>query len=193
MTHQVAAHIHVSDPPQADNYWTEERITILVQMREQGVQRGAIADAINKQTGSMFTRSAICGKIDRLFPAAKPVKTPEERAATRKAQRLRDAEKKRARREAEKKAAGQAYKPRQTVIQPELVVVETKPEDFPEARIHGINALEPHRCRFECSGDDFNPAAPVFCGLPTFGKSSYCASHHRICVAPPKVFGSAAA
>lgn len=196
MSHDVAAHAYESDPPPIiDNDWTEERVTLLVQMREQGVQRGAIADAINKQTGSSFTRSAICGKIDRIFPAAKPVKTPEERAATRKAQRERDRLKKRAKRATERKAAGLAPKSQQRAIQPVLVVVEARPDDFPEARIHGIDALEPNSCRFECSGDDFNPAAPVFCGLPILANSklSYCAGHHRICVAPPKVFGGVAA
>lgn len=190
MTHQVAVHTHDPDPPPLiDNDWTDERVAILVRMREEGVKRGAIADAINKETGSRFTRSAICGKIDRLFPAAKPVKTPEERAATLKERRERGAAKKRAKRAAEREAAGRAPKPQQTRIQPALVVVEPRPEDFPEARVHGIDALESHHCRFECSGDDFNPAEPVFCGLPILAQSkfSYCAGHHRLCVAPPKV------
>lgn len=187
--------IHVTTPT-IDNDWTEERIAILVRMREEGVRRGAIADAINKHTGSNFTRSAICGKIDRLFPAAKPIKTPEERAETLKAQRERDAEKKRAKRAAEREAAGRPSKPQQEPIQPELVVVETRPDDFPEARIVGIDALEPHHCRFECSGDDFDPAAPVFCGLPILANSkfSYCAGHHRICaISPLKTWGGKAA
>lgn len=186
--------IHVTTPI-VDNDWTEERIAILVQLREEGMKRGAIADAINKQTGSDFTRSAICGKIDRLFPAAKPIKTPEERAETLKAQRERDAEKKRAKRAAEREAVGRAPKPHQAPIQPALVVIETRPDDFPEARIRGIDALEANNCRFECSGDDFNPAEPVFCGLPIMAGSrfSYCACHHQLCVAPPKVTGSAAA
>lgn len=190
MTHQVATHTHDADPPPVIvSDWTEDRIAILVRMREDGVKRGAIADAINKQTGSKFTRSAICGKIDRLFPAAKPVKTPEERAATLKARRERNAAYKRARRAAAREAAGLAPKPQPAPIQPALVVVETRPEDFPEARVHGIDALEPNSCRFECSGDDFNPAEPVFCGLPILANSkfSYCAGHHRLCVAPPKV------
>jgi hypothetical protein len=183
--------IHVTTPI-VDNDWTDERVSILVQMREQGVQRGAIADAINKQTGSNFTRSAICGKIDRLFPAAKPVKTPEERAETLKAQRERDAEKKRAKRAAEREAAGRASKPQQVPIQPVLVVVETKPEDFPGARVHGVDALERHHCRFICNDD---MSEPVYCGMPIMANSrfSYCAGHHRVCVAPPKMAGSIAA
>lgn len=193
MTHQVAVHTHDPDPPPLiDNDWTDERVTILVRMREEGVKRGAIADAINKETGSKFTRSAICGKIDRLFPAAKPIKTPEERAATLKARREREAAKKRARRAEAREAAGMAPKPQQTPVQPQLVLVENKPEEFPEARVHGIDALERHHCRFICNDD---MSAPVYYGLPILANSrlSYCAGHHQICVAPPKAQGGIAA
>lgn len=176
----------------AINDWTEERIAILIRMRGEGAKRRAIADAINEQTGASFTKAAICGKIDRLFPVAKPVKTPEERAATLKARRERSILAKRAKRAADRMAAGQPYRPQQRPIKPTLVVVDAKPEGFPDARVTGIDALEPHHCRFICNDD---VSEPVYCGLPIMANSrfSYCAGHHRICVAPPKVQGSAAA
>lgn len=64
-----------------------------------------------------------------------------------------------------------------------LAIVEFNPADFTESNVYGIDALEPHHCRFIVNDD---PAAAIFCGLPMLEKSSFsfCAGHHRICVKP---------
>lgn len=191
MTHTVAAHVHEADPPRFVETWTEEQVALLRLFHSQGWRRGAMADEINRRTGSKFTRSAVCGKIDRLYPAAKPIKTEEEKATTKAAREARYNEARRERR-AQQRAT---FKPRLAPAPVVLTVVQPDPNDHPEARVHGIDALERSHCRFECSGDDFNPATPVFCGLPILASSkfSYCAGHHRLCVTPLKVAGSAAA
>ncbi|WP_029581977.1 GcrA family cell cycle regulator [Bradyrhizobium sp. URHD0069] len=176
--------------------WTEERIALLKELREAGVQRGEIADRINKQTGSNFTRSAICGKIDRLFPAAHPKKTEEEKAATKRAQRDRDKKLARERRLERRLAAGLPVDmPRRAAkfsVNPGLKIVAFRPEDFRSANVHGVDALESHHCRFICNDD---MSAPVFCGLPmlTNSKFSFCAGHHIICTGPGTASERAAA
>lgn len=187
MTHQVAVHTHDPDPPRFVETWTEEQVSLLRLFHSQGMHRGAMADEINRRTGSKFTRSAVCGKIDRLYPAAKPIKTEEEKAATKAAREARYNEARRERR-AQQRAT---FRPRPGPA-PILTVVQTNPDDHPEARVYGIDALERHHCRFICNDD---VSEPVYCGLPIMANSrfSYCAGHHRICVAPPKVQGSAAA
>jgi hypothetical protein len=158
-------------PKEGVHAWTQERIDLLIQLRSDKLSRAAIADEINLRTGSIFTRSAVSGKIDRIFPAAKPKKTPEELAETRRQQRLREAEKKRQRRLTEKVPAGFAS----PAPAPKLEVVIPRPEEFPDARIHGLAALETYHCRFICNDD---MSAPVYCGLPVIDKTSWCSGHH---------------
>lgn len=180
--------------------WTPERIDILVQLRNDKWKRGAIADEINRRTGASFTRSAVCGKLDRIFPAAKPIKTAEERAETIRARNERSKLKKRAERAAERAAQGSAPKPNRVKTvsaPPPLAIVEVNPSDFPDARVHGVGKLEPHHCRFECTPDaEYDPAHPVFCGLPILANSkfSWCSGHHATLTQKPlKTWGAKAA
>lgn len=178
--------------------WTEDRISILVQLRNEEWKRGAIADEINRRTGAAFTRSAVCGKLDRIFPAAKPIKTAEERAETIRARNERSMLKKREARAAERAARGDVPKPaRERVarptLAPALAVVAINPDDFKDARVHGMEALEPHHCRFICN-DDLRE--PIYCGLPILARSkfSWCSHHHAVLTQQPlKTWGARAA
>jgi hypothetical protein len=177
-----------------DSDWTQERTAMLVQFRSEGMKRGAIADEINKRTGSKFTRAAICGKIDRMYPVAKPIKSEEAKAETKRLRLERNARTKREKRAAERAARGETPKTRQqrrAPAAPILAIVEVRPEDFPEARVVGIDALQPHHCRFICNDD---MATPVYCGLPILSNSSrfsFCAGHHARCTEKPlKTWGA---
>lgn len=154
--------------------WTEERIALLVKLREENVGRRKIAELINEQTGSSFTKASICGKIDRLFTAAKPTKTPEERAATLLAQRERDREKKRRARQ----ASAAKLRPRRPNT---FKVVEFRPEDFTEHNVSEVRNLEAHHCRWPVNDD---MAAPIFCGLHVIKDTSWCSGHAGIVYRP---------
>jgi hypothetical protein len=181
-------HDHGFDPPASGvDAWTPERIAILIELREAKMDRRGIAAVLNEKTGSNFTKPAVCGKIDRLFPAAKPRKTPEEKAAAIRAQRDRDNAKKREQTRQRQIELGVDAPRHRTFIgrrDTGLHVVEFRPEDFPGARVHGIPNLEDHHCRFICNED---MAAPVFCGLPRLehSKFSFCSGHHAICCMQP--------
>jgi hypothetical protein len=164
--------------------WTEERVALLIHLREEKLSRAEIAERINKETGSAFSKSAICGKIDRIFLAARPIKTEEEKAATRQKQLDRDRLKKR---EARLKANPHIDMNRRRAaigrVDPGLAVVAFKPEDFTDANVHGLENLEPHHCRWIIGDDTRNP---TFCGLHILDGSSYCSGHHRIVWVPPQ-------
>jgi hypothetical protein len=168
-----------------DREWTEERVAVLIELRARGLSRRVITDTINAQTGSTFTKNAIFGKIDRLFTAARPLKTEEEKAALLLARRERDKLKKREAR-LKVKAPADMNRRRAAIgrVDPGLAVVAFRPEDFTDANVHGLENLEPHHCRFICNDD---MSAPVYCGLPMLANStfSFCAGHHAICCTKP--------
>lgn len=67
--------------PVAESGWTEERVTLLRTMWEQGQSAGQITEVIG------FTRSAVLGKLKRLYKAGKPIravsaKTPRQTRPT---------------------------------------------------------------------------------------------------------------
>jgi len=51
---------------QAPSEWTDDRVETLKSMRATGCSAGEIMIALNRDTGSEFTRSAVLGKIARL-------------------------------------------------------------------------------------------------------------------------------
>lgn len=186
MTHNVAVHVHDPDPPAPwSNTWTEERITLLIELRNTNMKRGRIALEINSRTGSNFTRAAVCGKIDRIFPAAKPRLTEEEKAASYRASMERWNAKRREAARQKRIALGlgpdSGFIPA-SMVQP-LAVVVFRPEDFTDANVRGVANLEKHHCRW-IFGDDM--AEPVFCGLPQLEGRSFCAGHSAIVYAPPQ-------
>ncbi len=177
MTHDVAVHTHDPDPPAGPQSWTNIRVALLIRLRGEGIKRGFIADKINKETGSNFTRSAVAGKIDRIYQAAKPNKTPEEKAATIRAQRDRDNEKKRLATQARLSAKqitinkAPSHPPRPFLCQP---APDIQPRNLT------LFQLEKGDCRFPY-GDD--PALMVFCGhpIPEWQHLSFCPAHMSVC------------
>lgn len=165
---------------QADTEWTEDRVVLLTRLREEGLRRHLIAAKINELTGSTFTKSSVCGKIFRLFPVIKPRKTDEEKLAIKLAQRKRDAEAKRRRRQAwrelndpNRKAAARGridpgpYKCREVEANPLHV---------------SFSDLEAGMCRYPY-GDD--PRTVTYCGGKIVeGRFWYCAVHMMLCTRP---------
>lgn len=211
MTHDVETHTHNSDPPLGltgkpkkivvREDWTTERDAILVDERGRGTVRRVIADIINEKTGSHFTKAAICGRIDRLFPIAKPKKTEAEKAASREARRERDRLKKQRKREqgsptykarkrreyaAREKREIVCIKPAHTngngmrvykgvvVAMPKLRCVEVEPRNLK------LIDLETSDCRFPYGDSEI-----TFCGHPVIDGSSYCGPHHGLCREKP--------
>lgn len=179
--------------------WTEDRIAILIEEHGKGTARRAIADILNERTGATFTKSAVCGKIDRLFPAARPVKTAEERAATEARRRERDRLKK------QRKRAAAGARPRvKRTDQPRhkyavrlvsangnsnaMRVIRSVVTGLPPLRCVDIEPLNlttyeinlGKQCEFIKGHDGLH------CGHPTQAGSSYCTPHHDLCWEPPR-------
>lgn len=189
MTHIGAQHADdIGPPPQVDTPWTQERIGLLLALREQKMGRADIAVTINNRTGSQFTKSAICGKIDRLFPhEIKHRLTAEQRAENEKRSREKDVARQRENRRRKRAELGLPEDIRwcrQPVKVQPLAVVVFRPEDFTAHNVGSVADLESHHCRYPLHEDD--PAAPVFCGLPKMERSSYCSRHHQIAWLPPQ-------
>lgn len=177
MTHDTAVHIHDPDPPSIDNTWTEERVALLIKLRATGTSRRGIASEINTRTGSQFTKSAICGKIDRLFPVAKPRKTDEEKAAAIRAQRDRENARKREQTRQRRIAVGVNPDIHPKARPPVLRVVKAVPRHLT------LLELTDETCKYECSGST-EPRDFTFCGNPVH-TGSYCGEHHFLCTRPP--------
>jgi hypothetical protein len=195
---------------QTSDTWTEDRVAILVAEHGKGTRRLFIAHILNEKTGSAFTKSAVCGKIDRLFPAEKPIKTEEEKAATKARRRERDRAKKqreraesgvkpRAKRHAKHKyetvhivranGNSDSMKLTRSIKTDQFIprCVEIEPRHLT------LIDLEPNDCRYPYGYDTV-----TFCGHPKQAGSSYCVPHHHLCLEPVRVpirrfVGSAAA
>jgi GcrA cell cycle regulator len=175
------ANEHGFDPPaELASAWTEDRVALLIRLREENATRVDIAKQINEQTGSNFTKSAVCGKIDRLFPAAKPRKTEEEKAATYRKQLERDRLKKR---EARNKAKPPIDMNRRRAalgrVVPEPYICQPAPGVAP---LHiDMEGLDDSSCHWPYGDNPF-----TFCGHQVLGNLPYCAAHCRIAYLPPK-------
>lgn len=181
---------HDSDPPVGPGAWTPERIALLLEYREAKMRRRLIAEEINRLTGSNFTKRAICGKIDRLFPEPRrPRKSEEHKLAVRKACWERNNARKREKRRQARIAAGlDPDQPRRAPTSgkptaPKLAVVAFNPDDFIGERVHGIVNLKAHHCRFMCNDD---VSEPVWCGLPVVKGTSWCSGHRAIVFVPAR-------
>lgn len=177
----------MTDPALGKNSWTDERIALLTTLRSEGtMKRGEMADHINFQTGSEFTRSGVCGKIDRLFPIATPKRTLEERAAVKRARQDRRNDQRREEGRQRRLDAGLPANPdwkraAQRRRDPGLKVV-FRAEEVAAANVHGIVNLEDHHCRFMTNDDCANP---VFCGGQVAAGKSWRFNHCAIVFAPP--------
>ena len=157
------------------NEWNDERVNLLAQMRSDGISRRDIVGRLNDLTGSKFTLGAVVGKIDRLFPAAKPRLTPEQKVANRKKWRARDAARKRARR-ARGKGMHSEPPPRKPKPAFECREIEASP-------LHvSFSDLETGMCRYPY-GDDARTM--TFCGSKIVERRFwYCAVHMMLCTRP---------
>jgi GcrA cell cycle regulator len=147
-------------------------------LRARGLSRRVITDTINAQTGSTFTKNAIFGKIDRLFTAARPVKTEEEKAALLLARRERDKLKKREAR-LKVKAPVDMNRRRAAIgrIDPEPYVCQPAPDVTP---LHiDMEGLGDSNCHWPYGDGPF-----TFCGHQALAKLPYCAKHCRIAYRP---------
>lgn len=172
------------DPPSDRSTWTADQIALLISLREQNVSRREIAARINYATGSNFTKSAVCGKIDRIFPVSKPIKTVEEKAATRQARRQRDILKKRLRRLKAKRSrsSAQCGTDRKAAngisrgLRPIPFIVSAC--DVEPLNISLLD-LTPKQCRFP-----YGESAITFCGHQVIEGHSWCSGHARIVYQP---------
>ncbi len=173
--------------------WTEEQISILVEEHGIGTRRRYIAQIINTRTGSSFTKSAICGKIDRMFPAAKPVKTEEEKAATKARQRERDRLKKQRKRGTpDQFGIMRRIKNKYESIRivsangnsNAMRVIKTITTDQSSLRCVEIKCTtslaDVTGCRYPEGNGPF-----LFCNGPQRQGSSYCEPHFSLCLRPP--------
>jgi hypothetical protein len=169
-----------AETPSPSNEWTEHRVSVLVQLRGEGIRRGLIAQKLNELTGANFTKSSVCGKIFRLFPVVKPRKTEEEKLAIKLAARKRDAENKRKRRQAwrelndpDRKSAARGR-------------IDPAPYQCREVAASPLNVsfadLESGMCRYPY-GDD--PRSMIFCGHKVADKNFWlCPVHKMLCTRP---------
>lgn len=177
--------------------WTDARIAILVDEHAKGTRRRYIAQIINSQTGSAFSKSAVCGKIDRLFPAARPVKTEAEKAATKARQRERDRLKKQRKRSCAEFSTERKIKRKYESIRivaangnsKAMRVIRTVTTDQATLRCVEVDPrhlsfaeLGPKDCRYPYGDGPF-----TFCGRPQLDGYSYCEGHKFLCWVPPRV------
>lgn len=165
--------------------WTYDRDAMLIKLRSEGMKRGEIADHINFQTGSAFTRSAVCGRIDRLFLANKSRRTPEEIAATKLARYERHNDKRREETRLKRIAAGlspEFKRPRKSKPEPALKVV-FRAEEVTAENVHGIMALEDWHCRYQLNDSQ---SEPIFCGAHVVDGKSWCFKCCGVVFQPPQ-------
>lgn len=142
--------------------WTDERIEMLKGGCADKMPMADIADRINRNTGSGFSRNAIIGKADRMGlhkNRPKPAPKPKPRA--------------------ERKFVFVAP-PLQSNMRPDLVrAIVRRPPPGPFLGIALLD-LKPEHCRYPRGGDE--PGEPIlFCGQPKKKGSSYCAACHARC------------
>lgn len=174
--------------------WTEERFSLLAQLREMGItHRRQIADRINRQTGSHFTRNSICSKIQRTWGPDRPPRTQEQKDADLIARRNRDVLRAREKRAEKREREGrpprtQVHTTAINITRMRLANPELKSEPFvcgeaPNVVPRDLTLMELGNgdCRYP-SGEGPNIR---FCGHPSLEGKSYCGPHKRLSYKPP--------
>jgi hypothetical protein len=163
-----------------DTEWTEGRINLLIQLRDEGLRRHLIAQKLNEMTGATFTKSSVCGKIFRLFPPLKPRKTEEEKLAIKLAARRRDAQAKRDRRQKMREGVDPD---RKSAARGRIDPGPYKCREVDAPFLHiQLQDLESHHCRYPY-GD--NPRETTYCGQKIADNHlSFCAVHLMLCTRP---------
>lgn len=139
--------------------WTTERFELLKQLNDTGSNTW-IADEINAQTGSTFTRNAIIGKRKR-----EGLEAPKQYA-------------KRSKHPCVRKPKGPRKK-RQPVDNDLLAMFNLAPPAPMEFLEYDFTQMadDLRACRFPTG----TGVPYLFCGQLTTDESSYCAYHHFIC------------
>lgn len=184
MTHNVAQHIHMAGPPAKPvtwRKWPEEHAARFLELIAQGLSYAQIADEMNKEFGTDYSRNAMVGRATRVGVKStyKQHHRPGPRTnkpKVRVEQRLRVVA---ANGNSDVKRVSAAFV---AVVEPaEQVTIEGL-----ELRHVSLLDLRKGECRFECSGQD-DARNFTFCGNPVKPGSSYCSAHHAICLTLPPV------
>lgn len=138
--------------------WTADRLALLKSLCEFPCSASWLADKINQETGSTFTRNAIIGKIGR-SGIVKLDANPEDPNRPKKTR-----------------------KPRNR-IRPERNVVDLFEEMLPPPDFLGITFSE--TTNKTCMYPEGQGSEMLFCGQPRKDESSYCPGHHAICWTKP--------
>jgi GcrA cell cycle regulator len=142
--------------------WTDERIALLIKLRDEGVCAADIGERIGT------SKNAVLGKAFRLNlppPKIKPTSTPGPRKP----------------REASKPRLVRATHnslfmvPKATIQMERLRCVEIEPRHL------ALIDLEPGDCRYP-----YGDGTITFCGHPKMAGSSYCVPHKHLTSEPPR-------
>lgn len=149
--------------------WTDARVALLEKLCLEKLSSAQIAVAINKATGSQFSRNAVIGATQRrkiARPFLKSRAAPGARQAKPKTNRNNFLGANMRRRFVER-------------IEPELSLEEALvPADFLGLTFNELDdSFIPKLCRYP-HGDGANI---LYCGQPVKEGSSYCPSCHRLC------------
>lgn len=134
--------------------WTDEQSEVLVALLAQGRSYAEIAEALNEQFSTSYSRNAACGKGFRLRVTA----PPKIRAIPKKRKRDRE--------------YIPTVKPKQRIEEVRLRCAEIEPRHLT------LDQLEPDDCRYPFGDNPF-----TFCGRLKVEGRSYCPEHFRLSTA----------
>ena len=151
--------------------WNDDRIELLRKYHEERLAFSLIADRINAETGSTFSRNACIGKAVRIGLQSRP-KAPGPHVERMKHKR--------------EQPRTIRPKPRERLsfsdsLAPDLDTLKEIDAMPPPSGFLAIAFLDlkPSHCRYPRGGTDGAPI--LFCGQPKIDGSSYCAACHRRC------------
>jgi hypothetical protein len=179
--------------------WSEDRLLLMKQM--QGASRGpkAMWEALNKLPGPKLTKSAVIGMRARQYGVVSRRKSEEEKAATLKAGRERDAAKKREKRAADRtpgsvgsEAYGIIHRIKAKTNGTRAPDAPFKPQSDPvdEPKHIGLLDLNTFTCH-AVYGDGLSATycghMTTLCGPDKERQSPYCRAHHALYYKQPPV------
>jgi len=150
MTHSAN---YVRFNPRLSDTWTDERILLLLKLdAENELSRAQIADEMHKQTGAVFSRNAIIGKLRRLGVPLRQVGVAPPTFVR------------------PKRFPKPGWVAPSRSIKPPVIVLR-------DSLMLSLDELTPTACRYPTSPQGL----PIrFCGHE-IDKGSYCAAHYKIC------------
>lgn len=156
--------------------WPEAHAARFLELIAKNLSYAQIADEINQEFGTDYSRNAIVGRANRTGCKStyKQQGRPGPKPKVRLEPRLRIVA---ANGNSNVKHVSTAFI---AVVEP----VEPTPIEGLELRHLSLLDLGANECRFECSGQD-DGRKFTFCGNIVKPGSSFCAAHHSICWSPP--------